>query len=34
VYRGRTWKIVAVKDYEIQGGGYISLAQLQESVAP
>lgn len=34
VYRGRTWKIVAVKDYEIQGGGYISLAQLQEAVAP
>lgn len=33
VYNGRTWKIVAVKDYEIQGGGYISLAQLKESVA-
>ncbi len=32
-YQGRTWKIVAVKDYEIQGGGYISLAQLQESTA-
>lgn len=33
VYRGRRFKVIQVMDYELQGGVYISLAQLIDKEA-
>lgn len=33
VYRGRRYKVIQVMDYELQGGVYISLAQLIDKEA-